>query len=128
MPDQQSMRRLAENEAFFRGFNEQIQRGLDEINEIAREDGVQPLAFDENRQLHFYCECADEKCTAHIMITLTDYNNIHNDRTLFTIKPGHEVPEIEDVVDKTTRYTVVKKRTVPPSRVEKPHISNLHNA
>lgn len=101
--------RLSENEVVFRRLNEQVQKGLDEVNAIARAHDARPIDFNMHRPLHFYCECSNEQCAEQINISLHDYNQVHKDREAFTIKPGHNVPEVDEVVDETPRYAVVKK-------------------
>ncbi len=55
------------------------------------------------------CECAKEQCTASIPLTLEEYEAVRRIPTHFFVVPGHEVPEIERVVEETERYVVVEK-------------------
>jgi hypothetical protein len=102
--------RLSENEVVFRQLNEQVQKGLDEVNAIAKEHDAKPIDFNVHRPLLFYCECSNEDCAERIKIGLDSYNRVHKDRDAFTIKPGHDIPEVDKVVSKTSEYWVVKKR------------------
>jgi hypothetical protein len=38
-----------------------------------------------------------------------EYRGVRADATLFFVKPGHDLPEAETVVEKTDRYWVVRK-------------------
>lgn len=130
MEETHSERRLAENEVIFRQINEQVHKGFEETNRLAREDG-QPEYItepDENdAPLQFYCECADEKCAGRVIINLHTYNEIHKQNNRFVILPGHEVASVEDVVTKNDKYEVVQKKVEPPESSDTLHPSSLHN-
>jgi hypothetical protein len=107
-------RRLVENEAIFRKFNERMQKRINEINKKAN-DGKELLAERNSTiPMYFFCECADEKCQNQIKISPATYNKIHEDNSKFIIAPGHEIAKIEDVTDKQPDYYVVKKHIQPP--------------
>ena len=55
------------------------------------------------------CECADQTCAETIPLTLDEYEAVRRIATHFLVRPGHDVPEIERVVDETDRYVVVEK-------------------
>ncbi len=63
--------------------------------------------------LHFYCECSNEDCHERIALPLSKYKEIHSDRSRFIVMPEHEVPSIENVVSKKTKYSVVDKFVTP---------------
>lgn len=108
-------RRTEQNEAVFRDANMRVQQGIDKLNDIAREDGVEPQEFDSDMVLRFYCECSDENCTQRIRLSLKDYNIAHQSNDTFTIKPGHEVANIEETIFSSDEYNIVKKYKEPPS-------------
>jgi endonuclease I len=120
-------RHKADNEAIFRELNQSLQKGVDEANAIAAEEGQEPLDFDPDAPLHFFCECADENCQARILLSPNTYNEIHNDNRNFTIKPGHQVPKIEDVVTKEHEYWIVTKHEEPPQLSDTLHPTDVHN-
>jgi hypothetical protein len=112
-----SERRLVENEAVFRRYNERVQEGLVAANRMAREDGHDTLVEmtrQDDMPLHFYCECSDENCSQRIVMKPADYRRIHRDRKRFILLPGHEVNEVECVVERKRGYSVVKKFEQPP--------------
>jgi hypothetical protein len=89
--------RLARNELLFRDLNEQV------------EFVATPLDADEGT-FEFFCECPDVDCTLRLPITLAAYENVRSDPTLFVVALGHDRPEIEDVLDRTDAYQIVRKR------------------
>jgi hypothetical protein len=113
-----SERRYAENEVAFREANHKIQDELDQISAQAQAEG-HPFAEHESLQLHFYCECADEKCRERVVLSLRDYREAHANVSRFVLLPGHEVPEVERVVRREPTYMIVEKFVTPPGHAEK---------
>jgi hypothetical protein len=87
--------RVARNEALFRQVNERIE----EINQKLSDDTYSD----------FLCECGDEDCTAPVSLTITEYERVRSDPTHFVITNGHQVPDVERVVETNERYSVVEK-------------------
>ena len=104
-----SERRQIENEMIFRRANEAVGDNLDEIDANLREDGSPELVRNEDLLLHFKCECSDENCDARILIKLSVYQTIHENRDAFIIKPKHQVEAIEEVIVNEDSYSVVEK-------------------
>jgi hypothetical protein len=127
MKESSSARRLAENEVIFRKANEAVQKDLHRLYKTAKEEGYDDLYRETEAPLHFYCECADEKCRQRIIMPPSKYTELHNSRTRFVIKHGHQVPEIERVVLKEKQYTVVDKMLTPPANAGKLHPTKLKN-
>ena len=88
--------RLAYNEASYRTLNEGIQRG---------HAGDPP-----DRPVGFRCECARLGCNAIVLLTKAEYEAVRRDGRRFFMLDGHELPEIEDVVERREGYVVVEKR------------------
>ncbi len=86
---------MARNEALFRQVNERIE----EVNQKVGDD-----SFSD-----FLCECGDDDCTAPVSLTLAEYERIRSDPTHFVIANGHEKVDLEQVIDKNERYSVVEK-------------------
>lgn len=105
---------MLENQAVFRSYNERVPKSVSEMKRIASEEGQKPITFDDDMPLFFFCECSDENCKQRIKLSFNDYKKIHKDRRAFTIVCGHEVKKIEDVINKTPEYCVVKKHNRPP--------------
>lgn len=84
--------RLAANEARFR-----------EINEAAE---------DRRRQTgkgRYVCECASSGCVSWIDVDSAEYGRIHSNARHFIVRPAHERPDIERVVERSDDYLVVEK-------------------
>jgi hypothetical protein len=88
--------RLARNESLFRDLNEQVEL-------VAK-----PLDAD-GHTFEFFCECSNIDCTLKLPMTLETYEQVRSDPTEFLVAPGHDLPEIEDIVRATPDYQVVKK-------------------
>lgn len=97
-------RRLGLNEALFREVNERIE-SVSESLQITTE------------QLAILCECGDESCTERVEVSIADYERVRTDSTLFFVRPGHEAPEVEDVVERGREWDVVRKRTGGPAEL-----------
>jgi hypothetical protein len=88
--------RLARNEMLFRDLNEQVEFVATPL------DGGADI-------FEFFCECSNVDCTLRLPMSLAAYEEVRSDSTLFLVAPGHELPEIEEVVRRTDAYQVVKK-------------------
>jgi hypothetical protein len=96
--------RIGVNEAMFREVNERIE-GLAETFGL----GAQPLDL--------ICECGDTSCTQQIRMTSEAYETMRKEPTLFAVYPGHEIPDVEEIVDRREGYDVIRKREGDPARV-----------
>ena len=86
--------RLARNEAMFRSVNERV------------EEVVQPGPEEE---IDFLCECGDSTCVENMTMTRQEYEQVRADGAQFAVYPGHEIPEIEEIVLQAERFFVVRK-------------------
>ena len=83
-------RRLAQNEAVFREANERIRRT----------GGDSP---------EFICECADRDCTGRVALSLHEYEAVRRDPKQFVVLPGHQIPDIEEIVLIDDHFLTVQK-------------------
>jgi len=88
--------RAARNEALFREVNENIAR-LEEQHGTTLTEPV------------YICECAHTDCTEHIAVDLETYRRVREQPRLFFVRPGHEDPHLERVVERHPEYLVVEK-------------------
>ena len=88
-------RRIGLNEALFREVNERIA----EVRESAH---VQ--------HMDIVCECGDLACEERFSIEPGDYERLRSEPTLFAVVPGHEIPDVESVVEEHPEYLTVRKR------------------
>jgi hypothetical protein len=86
---------VARNEALFRQVNERIE----EINQKLGDDSPSD----------FLCECGDDDCTAPVSLTIAEYEDVRSEPTHFAIANGHEIIDVERVIGKNERYSVVEK-------------------
>jgi hypothetical protein len=105
-----SERRLLENEKLCQRLNRKVEE-LDRL--IAASDGEAGLPDPPG----FFCECSDADCLARLPLTLADYDRVHARADQFTLRPGHQVPEVERVVETGDGWLVVQK-TAPKSAPE----------
>jgi hypothetical protein len=87
--------RIGRNEATFRSINEDIERGRD--------------AEDDRTLVGFVCECGSAECSRLIELTSAEYEAVRSDPCRFAIVDGHELLEVEEVVERHDRYAVVRK-------------------
>jgi hypothetical protein len=59
--------------------------------------------------VEFLCECGRLDCAATIELSMAEYERIRASSVRFPIAPGHEIPEIEVVLETNDRYAVVEK-------------------
>ena len=97
-------RRIGENEAIFRSVNEQVQ-------------GLTATLSTATDTMRIVCECGTRSCTDQFAIRPEDYGRVRDDATLFLIRPGHDLPESETVVDKTDHYWIVRKDPGGPAEL-----------
>ncbi|MGD1059006.1 MAG: hypothetical protein ABR992_16505 [Solirubrobacteraceae bacterium] len=94
--DERLERRVSANESSFREANEAIERGL--------------WRGEENSLVAFRCECASLDCAQLVDLTPQEYEHVRAAARRFLVVPGHEIPEVETVVEIHERYVVVEKR------------------
>ncbi len=93
--DSELQRRLASNEAVFREVNEGIQRGQ--------------WPGESSEPVRFRCECARLGCNLLIELTPSAYEDIRAHPRRFMMIEGHQVPELERVVERLQGLVVVEK-------------------
>jgi hypothetical protein len=98
-------RRIGQNEALFRTVNEEIQRLNRGMAELSDET------------LHIVCECGKLECSLQLVVPIVDYERVRADARLFFVKAGHELPDVETVVEETSRFSVVRKDAGEPAAI-----------
>ena len=91
-------RKLALNEAFFRDVNERIN------------DQAEVWGHGAQQAVEYLCECSNSNCTFKIELSREEYEHVRSNGEWFAIAPDHQIPEIEDVIERHDRYWVVSKR------------------
>jgi hypothetical protein len=88
--------RVAANESALREVNEAIERGV--------------WPGDEDSLVAFRCECASLDCDRLLEVTPNEYERVRSEPRRFLLVRGHELPDVETVVEVHDRYAVVEKR------------------
>jgi hypothetical protein len=97
-------RRIGQNEALYRAVNERIE-AIGEAFGLVTES------------MTIVCECGDVNCLEQIELTVPAYEHVRTDPTRFVIRPGHEIADVEDVVEQHDGYDVVRKRPGGPAEL-----------
>ena len=90
--DDLTRKRMELNEEVFKTVNEEI------------EDRA-----DEGRALEYVCECADTACNETIRLTHAEYRHVRSEANWYAVLDGHQVPEVEHVVESHGAYLIVEK-------------------
>jgi transcription initiation factor TFIID subunit TAF12 len=85
---------IARNEVLFREVNERVQ-------EVSEDRAT--LMTD------FVCECGDAGCTETMSLRDAEYDRVRADPLLFAVVPGHEILEVEEVIEEHERFNVARK-------------------
>jgi hypothetical protein len=99
-----SLERLARNQALFREVNERLL----ELSE----------GFQDGSMQQFVCECSNEECTLTITMNHDEYESVRARSTFFVVSTGHEILEVEKVIDRQNGWTIVQKVTASDYAVE----------
>ena len=94
MPDERQ-RRLALNESAFRVANDRMESWPERR---ARTD-----------RASFHCECADLACRERIDLTPGEYAHVRSSSRQFAVVPGHELLDVENVIERGEGYVIVEK-------------------
>jgi len=86
-----SEERLGLNEAAFRKVNEGIEAGSD------------------HNRLTFACECGVLGCNQLLQLSRGEYEAVRAHSRRFLLLPGHELSDVERVIERHDNYLVVEK-------------------
>ena len=89
-------RRAAANEATIRDVNEGIERGQ--------------WPGEEDTPVGFRCECARLGCNRLVELTVREYEGVRANPRWFVILPGHQLSDVETVVEARSGYLIVEKQ------------------
>jgi hypothetical protein len=91
----QRAREVGRHQALFREVNERI-------GELAE-------TFDRDGELTILCECGSGQCDERIALRAEEYEKLRRIPTHFAVRPGHEIPDVERVVERRHGFVVVEK-------------------
>jgi hypothetical protein len=89
-----SAERLARNQALFREVNERLFEVVTATTVSFRE---------------CICECSDPSCTKSLAVTASEYETVRSSPKHFLVARGHELPEVDRVVEDNERFLTVEK-------------------
>lgn len=92
--DNETQRRIGENEAKFRDVNEMLEQGL---------------WPEEKRHAAFRCECARLGCNEMIDVEISVYEQVRENPRRFLVARGHELSGAEVIVETAAGYAIVEK-------------------
>lgn len=101
--------RIGYNEALFRAVNEEL--------------GAQNAAGARLPSFEIVCECGSASCKKLITVTAREYESVRSRSNQFLVKPGHQIEEVEAVIDEIESvnahetYLIVTKRPGKPTRI-----------
>jgi hypothetical protein len=87
--------KAARNQAVFREVNERIA----ELTRLLNDTGFSL----------FICECSDPACAEALEMTADEYHAVRSDPCRFVVRNGHQISELERVVDGNGRFVIVEK-------------------
>jgi hypothetical protein len=114
MTDERAQR-IAENESRFRSINDRMRADLEAVAKVG-----EPLAF--------VCECGNDVCRESVPLCVEEYEAVRADARRFAIAPGHEIADVETVVETHGgRYAVIEKdpRTDPIVKATDPRADEM---
>jgi hypothetical protein len=97
-------RRIGENEALYRSVNERIEDLNESFGLLAETMAV-------------VCECGNLECSEQIELDIPTYERVRAEPTYFIALPGHELPDVETVVERHDRFYVLKKEEGSPAEL-----------
>jgi hypothetical protein len=98
--------RIGRNEDLFRKVNDEI-------------EGMNEAFGAMTGTMSILCECGKLDCVEQIDVPLDEYRELRAEPTYFAVKPGHEIPDFEDIVARRGHYLVVAKAEGEPARLAK---------
>jgi len=97
-------RRIGENEAVYRAVNEKIQSLNESFGTLAE-------------SMTIVCECGNLSCAEQIRVDPGTYERVRSDPTQFVVVPGHEIEDVEEVLERHDAYAILRKLPGTPERV-----------
>ena len=91
-------RRVAQNEALFREVNE---RAVDVHTRWAEGGATGTMSI--------VCECGREACVETIELASPAYEAVREHPARFIVREGHDLPDVERIVERAPGYAVVEK-------------------
>jgi hypothetical protein len=97
-------RRIGENEVLYRAVNEKIEDLNASFGMVTESMAV-------------VCECGELECTEQIELDIPMYERVRSDPALFVVVPGHEIPDVETVVEEQADFNIIRKDPGGPAEL-----------
>ncbi len=97
-------RRIGENEALYRSINEKIESLNETFGVVAETMAV-------------ICECGKLECSEQIELDIPTYEHVRADPTHFVVLPGHELLDVETIIERHDGFNVVRKNPGGPAEI-----------
>jgi hypothetical protein len=97
-------RKIGENEALYRSINEKIE-------DLNRAFGT------VTETMAVVCECGQLECTEQIELDLPTYERVRSEPAQFVVLPGHEIPDVESIVEPHGTFNVIRKGAGDPAQL-----------
>jgi len=97
-------RRIGENEALYRSINDKIESLNETFGVVAETMAV-------------ICECGKLECSEQIELDIPTYEHVRADPTHFVVLPGHELLDVETVIERHNGFNIVRKDPGGPAEV-----------
>jgi len=92
-------RAVSQRHALYREVNERI--------------GDLAAHFDLGEAIPLLCECGTRGCNERLELSRSEYEGLRRHPTHFAVLPGHQIPEIERVIEEHEHFFVVEKLGKP---------------
>ena len=81
------------------------------LNEAVFRQANEALVWFQNpeQSLDLMCECGRADCVEKVEMSRSEYERLRADPTLFAVVSGHEIAEVESVVETRAGYDIVQK-------------------
>jgi hypothetical protein len=79
-----------------------------EINGRQVNEAIEPRGSGDSAV--FVCECGYFGCSETVRLGVAEYEAVRTDFDRFLVVPGHEIEEVDEVVERYEKYLVVVKR------------------
>jgi hypothetical protein len=93
--------RQKRNEKLLRAMNTQAKTSIKKYFHYEEDVQATPIEF--------ACECSDLNCDKRVRVSIADYETIHANKSHYIVVDGHQLTDIETVVNKVNGYLVVQK-------------------
>jgi len=103
------LRRLQLNEKLFEALNFRLEEQILELREAGH------IPEDPDEPIRYMCECSDPECRERFAMEPHEYSRLHLNPRDCVVLQGHELLEVEVVVEELGDLLVVRKRELEDS-------------